>query len=72
MGGTIESGVSAVGTADTTIDSAQRVRRGLPEEGSIQFAVQKRDSDLHVQRTGVKKDGAAARAVAPAGDGGER
>ena len=41
-------------------------------KGGIQFAVQKRDSDLHVQRTGVRKDGAAGRAVAPAGDGGER
>lgn len=32
----------------------------------------RKGTQTYVQRTGVRKDGAAGRAVAPAGDGGER
>lgn len=52
MGDMVEAEASAVGTWNRSIDSVRRVRRGLPEEGRVPFAVQKRDKDLHVQSTG--------------------
>lgn len=53
MGDMGESEASVVGIANRTTDSAPGVRRGLREEGRVHFALQKRDSNLHMQSTGA-------------------